>query len=74
MRDGNGIAQGGIRLPVVEVPIAHNSALQQSPDVFSRLVGYHEPFPSERVRELYGSRAGYVERYEEAAGLLWPRR
>jgi hypothetical protein len=67
VRDGNGIAQGGIRLPVVEVPIAHNSALQQSPDVFGRLVGYHEPFPPEKVRELYGSRADYVERYEEAA-------
>ncbi|MGO9856053.1 MAG: alpha/beta hydrolase domain-containing protein [Acidimicrobiales bacterium] len=67
VRDGNGIARGGIRLPVVEVPIAHNSALQQSPDVFSRLVGYHEPFPPEKVRALYGTRAAYVERYEEAA-------
>ncbi len=67
VRDGNGIARGGIRLPVVEVPIAHNSALQQSPDGFSRLVGYHEPFPPEKVRALYGTRAAYVERYEAAA-------
>jgi Alpha/beta hydrolase domain len=67
VRDGNGIAQGGIRLPAVAVPIAHNSALQQSPDVFGRLVGYHEPFSSQKVRELYGTRAEYVARYESAA-------
>jgi len=36
--------------------------------VFGRLVGYHEPFPPQKVRELYGSRAEYVARYEAAAG------
>ena len=66
-RDDDGIALGGIRLPQVEVPLGHNSALQQSPDVFARLVGFHERFTDDRVRELYGSRAEYLTRYEAAA-------
>ena len=52
VRDEHGIARGGIRLPQVEVPLGHNSAIQQSPDIFARLVGYHESFPVEKVREL----------------------
>lgn len=66
VRDENGIAQGGIRLPQVEVPLGHNSAIQQTPDIFARLVGYHEDFPVEKVRHLYGDREAYVARYEEA--------
>ncbi len=65
-RDDDGIAKGGIRLPQVEVPIAHNSAIQKSPDVFARLVGYHEAFPAETVRERYESRDEYLARYEKA--------
>jgi hypothetical protein len=78
-RDDNGIARGGIRLPQVEVPLGHNSALQQSPDVFARLVGFHERFPDEKVRALYGSREEYLVRYDEAtraaeaAGVVLPR-
>ncbi len=66
VRDDDGIARGGIRLPQVDVPLAHNSAIQQSPDVFSRLVGFHEAFPEEKVRALYGDRATYLQRYDEA--------
>lgn len=55
VRDANGIARGGIRLPQVEVPVAHNSAIQRTPDVFGRLVGSYEPFSVEKVRDLYGS-------------------
>ena len=51
-RDDNGIAQGGVRLPQVEVPLAHNDAIQQSPDVFSRLVGFHEALPVRRCHAL----------------------
>ena len=57
----------------------HNSALQQSPDVFARLVGFHERFPVEKVRELYGDRDTYLARYEEAtraaeaASVVLPR-
>ena len=79
VRDEHGIALGGIRLPQVEVPLGHNSAIQQAPDVFSRLVGYHESFPVEKVRDLYGDRAAYLARYEEAihtaeaASVVLPR-
>jgi Alpha/beta hydrolase domain len=78
-RDENNIARGGIRLPQVEVPLGHNSAIQQAPDVFSRLVGYHESFPEEKVRARYGSREEYLARYAEAtraaeaAGVILPR-
>jgi hypothetical protein len=78
-RDNNDIACGGIRLPQVEVPLGHNSAIQQAPDVFARLVGYHERFPDEKVRALYGSREAYLARYDEttraamSAGVILPR-
>ena len=78
-RDDNDIALGGIRLPQVEVPLGHNSAIQQSPDVLARLVGYHESFPEEKVRALYGSREACLARYDEAtraaeaAGVILPR-
>jgi hypothetical protein len=79
LRDDHGIALGGIRLPEVEVPIAHNSAIQQTPDLFGRLLGYHEEFSVEMVEKLYGSREGYLERFAEsarsaaAASLVLPR-
>jgi hypothetical protein len=78
-RDDDGIARGGIRLPAVEVPVAHNSALQKSPDVFARLVGRSEPFALEDVRARYGSREGYLDRYRAAtdaavaASVVLPR-
>jgi hypothetical protein len=67
LRDDHGIALGGIRLPDVEMPIAHNSAIPQTPDLFGRLLGYHEAFPVETVKELYESRERYLDRYEQSA-------
>jgi hypothetical protein len=66
-RDADGLALGGVRLPQVEVPIGHNSAIAQGSDVFSRLIGYHQAFPVEELRERYGTRAEYVARFEKAA-------
>jgi hypothetical protein len=66
LRDEDGIAEGGIRLPQVAVPLAHNSAIQRAPDVFARLVGSYEPFPVEKVRARYGTRDAYLARYNEA--------
>jgi hypothetical protein len=66
-------------LPSVDVPVAHNSAIQQAPDIFSRLLGYHEPLPVEEVRALYGTREHYLELFEkaalaaEAASVILPR-
>ncbi len=79
VRDADGIALGGVRLPQVEVPLAHNSAMQRTPDTFARLVGTHEPFPLEEVRRRYGSREVYLAEYEhatraaESAGVILAR-
>ncbi len=78
-RDADGIARGGIRLPQVEVPIAHNSAIAGSPGVLSRLGGSCVPFPPEQGRDLYGTKEEYLRRFEEAtraaekAGVILPR-
>jgi hypothetical protein len=65
-RDADGIARGGIRLPQVEVPLAHNSAIQRSPDIFARLVGSHESFSVDELRRRYGSRERYLADFEKA--------
>jgi hypothetical protein len=67
VRDEHGIGVGGIRLPQAEVPIAHNSAIAAGDNVFARLNGSWEPFPDDKVRSLYGDRATYLARFEEAA-------
>jgi Alpha/beta hydrolase domain len=78
IRDASGIARGGIRLPDVDVPVAHNSATQRNPDLFSRLIGFHERFTADEVRARYGSRRAYLDRVErsvraaEAAGVVLP--
>jgi len=63
VRDGSGITRGGTRHYEVEVPFAHNSAIEQTPDLFARLLGYNDAFPVEKVEELYGSRERYLELY-----------
>ena len=79
VRDDHRIARGGIRLPSVDVPVAHNGAIQQAPDIFSRLLGSHEPLSVETVRALYGTREHYLELFEkaalaaEAASVILPR-
>jgi len=65
-RDEHGIARGGIRLPQVAVPLAHNSAVPASPGPLARLGGSCVPFPPGKVRALYGDRATYLARFEEA--------
>jgi hypothetical protein len=78
-RDGDGIAGGGIRLPQVEVPIACNSAVPRSPDIWSRLAGSCRPFSADEIRRRYPTRADYLARFEDAtraavqAGVILPR-
>ncbi len=78
-RDADRIAKDGVRLPQVDVPVAHNSAIQRTPDVFARLVGTYEAFPAEEVRRRYGTRESYLALYEKAAraavatGVVLPR-
>ena len=66
-RDEHGNARGGIRLPQVEVPIAHNSAIPLTPDFISRLGGTSAPFPPEKLQALYESQANYLKLFEQAA-------
>jgi Alpha/beta hydrolase domain len=79
VRDGDAIACGGLRLPQVEVPLAHNSAIQRTPDVFARLVGSYEVFTPEEVRRRSRTKEEYMARFEEAAraavtaGIVLPR-
>jgi hypothetical protein len=79
VRDEDGIAQGGIRLPQVDVPLAVNSSIPLSNDIFAHLGGSSHPFTAEKVRARYGDRASFLERFEAAAraavdaGVLRPR-
>jgi hypothetical protein len=68
IRDADGIARGGVRLPQVDVPLGHNSAIQRTPDAFGRLVGSHDAFSVEEVRRRYATRETYLTRFEDAAG------
>ena len=79
VRDEHGLAVGGIRLPQVEVPVATNSAIPRTDDVYSRLGGSCVPFPPETVTALYGDQSTYLSRFADAAraaekeGVLLPR-
>jgi hypothetical protein len=79
VRDARGIAKGGIRLPQADVPLAQNSAIPLADDVFAYLRGSSHPFPADKLRALYGSKAGFIANFEAAAqraaaaGTLLPR-
>jgi hypothetical protein len=76
-RDDDGIAQGGIRLPQIEVPIGCSTSTPIDDD--HRLLGSHRPFAADQLRARYGDPASYVARFEKAAqaavdaGVLLPR-
>ena len=78
-RDEDGIAKGGIRLPQADVPLAQNSAIPLSNDIFAYLGGSSHPFTAEKLHQRYGDRALFLERFEVAArdavasGVLRPR-
>jgi hypothetical protein len=67
VRDEHGIAEGGIRLPQVDVPVACNSAIPLADDIFSVLYGSSVPFPPAELTALYGDATSYRSRVEEAA-------
>ena len=77
VRDDDGTATGGIRLPQLRVPIGCYSSTPTG-DQFGML-GSHLPFPTDELRARYGDPAGYVARFEQAAqaavddGVLLPR-
>ena len=79
VRDADGIAKGGIRLPQVEVPIATNSAIPRVPDIFGILGGSSHPFSRADLIARYGDRAQFLAEFEgaakraEASGVLLAR-
>ena len=68
VRDEDGIAQGGIRLPQADVPLAQNSAIPLSNDIFAYLGGSSHPFTADKVQARYGDRTSFLQRFEVAAG------
>ena len=63
-RDPDGIALGGIRTPPVDVPVATLSGVPGSTSsVICLLLGSTKPFTAARLRQLYPSRAVYLEHY-----------
>jgi len=63
IRDELGIAEGGIRLSQVEVPIALNDGTNAPADLssfFCVLFGEHRPFTDEVLDELYVNHGAYV--------------
>jgi hypothetical protein len=65
--DANGLANGGVRTPWVDVPIAKTSGTAPDESPMSFIFGSGETFDTAALRALYprGS-AGYLERFTEA--------
>jgi enterochelin esterase-like enzyme len=61
VRDADGNALGGIRLPQFAVPIATDSGVNAGPG-FCFLHGAHTPFTAERLAQLYRGDRDYVGR------------
>jgi hypothetical protein len=79
VRDSDGIAQGGIRTPPVDVPVsALSGAPGPNPSTICLLLGSSTPFSAERLAQLYPSRAAYEKKYKAAtdaaikAGFVLP--
>jgi hypothetical protein len=65
--DANGIVEGGVRTPWVDVPVARTSGLAPDQSPMSFLFGSGEPFDAATLRELYpGGSADYLERFTGA--------
>jgi hypothetical protein len=65
--DANGLAQGGVRTPWVDVPIARTSGIAGDESGISFLFGLGERFDAGTVSRLYpGGSADYLERFTAA--------
>lgn len=66
-RDAHGIAVGGVRTPIVEVPLALNVGDETNTPDFCRVFGYTRPFDDATLADLYPGGAGdYVEAFDPA--------
>jgi hypothetical protein len=79
VRDEHGIAKGGIRLPQADVPLAQNSAIPLTDDIFAYLGGSSHAFAREKIHALHGDKTAFLAKFETAAkravaaGVLLPR-
>jgi hypothetical protein len=66
-RDGNGLAEGGIRTPWVEVPTVRLSGAGDPGSLLAMLVGSGEPFDAATLARLYpGGKADYLRKCTQA--------
>jgi len=64
VRNSDGVAQGGIRTPPTDVPVATLSgAPGPNPSTICLLLGSTKPFSAARLAQLYPSRARYLQLY-----------
>jgi len=76
VRDADGIALGGIRLPKITVPVARNNGENGPADLtnplsaFCVLYGTHAPFDEAKLDSLYPSHGAYVSRVSQATSEL----
>jgi hypothetical protein len=79
VRDNNGVAVGGIRLPRVAVPTALNTgenipANATNPaDSFCVLLGTHIPFEAQKLKTLYPTRTAYMGKVKRVVDELVQR-
>lgn len=79
VRDEHGIARGGIRLPQADAPLAQNSAIPLTDDIWAYLGGSSHAFTAEKMHTLYGDRESFMAKFGAAAhraltdGVLLPR-
>jgi len=68
--DENGNAVGGLRMPDVQLPIATYKVGEKE----CRLNGYMIPFPTDKLRTLYSSKAHYLALYDHATDSMVSQR
>jgi Alpha/beta hydrolase domain len=79
VRDADGIALGGIRLPKVTVPVALNNganapaSLTNPLSAFCILYGTHAPFYEQKLASLYPTHGSYVSKVTKDVNNLVDR-
>jgi len=71
--DPSGNAKGGVRTPYVDVPTARWVGAKSGPFV-CLFHGYKFPFDAARLRQMYGSHAGYVQAVRASVKALVAQR
>jgi hypothetical protein len=77
--DANGLAEGGVRTPWVDVPTARLSGVGNSGGALATLAGVCEPFDAATLDRLYpGGKSAYLKKFEDSlesainAGFILP--